>query len=161
MNLKDTRKHLILRLSKKDKEVPDEVQDNGTDKRGLLHEENPDFVEYMLRRLYNQVYHSTRTEPTEGNTDKRLDDEIKTPEFEPYSIRDNKVNEKDLPAPNPTPYPLEVGDRLMDKRVAKTDEIYRLLRTMRRNPETIDSNLMVDAKDIPSKKLKHVLVRMV
>ena len=159
--LKDTRKHLILRLSKKDKEVPDEVQDNGTDKRALVQEENPEFVEFMLRHLYNQVYPPIRTQPTESGTDKRLDYEIKTPEFEPYSFQENNVNEKALPASAQTPYQLEVGDRLMDKRVAPTDEIYRLLRTMRRNPETIDSNLMVDGKDIPSKKLKHVLVRMV
>ena len=48
----------------------------------------------MLRRLYNQVYHPIQTQATESGTDKRLDYEIKTPEFEPYSFQKNNMNEK-------------------------------------------------------------------
>ena len=159
--LKNTRKHLILRLSKKDKEIPFELDEDNTSKRNPLPEANPEIVEYLLRRLYLQVYPPILTGTEEGNVGKREEYEKESPDMDQNAVWDE--NENNISDPEQNQFGVQVGDRMWDKRVQKSDEIYRLLRTMRGNPETISSSLFdaIDDKHIPSKKLKHVLVRMV
>merc|ERR1712223_252609 len=130
----------------------------GDNKRSHLVEDNPELANYMLSRLYNQAYHPIVSED-EMSKGERVGEE--SPEVDQNAISEYQKDNANIPDPDQNLFKTQVGNRMWDKRVEKSDEIYRLLRTMRRNTEGIVSGLTIDGKHIPTKKLKHVLVRMV
>ena len=147
--LENTMKHLILRLSKKDNVLSPEQKDSQSHEHDIPQEGEEEYrnqlAENKLLRLFFQVYPPINSNPN------KIDD---------YGKRSDNQNNNSAVIQNR--FSTHIGSRMWDKRFSKTDDIYRLLRTLRRYPEiTEDDEILNEKVKIPSKKVKQVLVRMV
>ena len=127
-------KHMTLRLSKKDDD----------DNKGILPYDEKDkrsLTADRLLRLYREIYSKNPTYNIPSFYGKRAEEENSYSEIEP-----NRFWTK-------------IGSKLFGKRaLPKNDEIYRLLRGMGYLSERFSRTV---GRNIPTKKVKQVLVRMV